>query len=281
MKKENTALLHACINSKTTDIDFPNLEGCKVKDADPDLELSYKRAVDDATAMRKSLMKPFWFLYTPIMIVGSIIMLIGAMLLDGESRIAAVATMVCGAVLFLLFAPIAFKYMRKVNANEEYVCKLNRIQGIRDSIDLSLGAPMDANKIDIIYPASKLKRNGERGLLVTQKTFEFKVFKKDGDVCIIGGNSLYSLQNCVIRSFKINPKQVSFNEWTKKEGYLSPSYKQYKIGYYSKTNTYFIKNTGELCISLDNTDYYMTVLPWSINDLEKILEITATSPEKI
>ena len=98
MKKESTALLHACINSKTTDIDFPNLEGCKVKDADPDLELSYKRAVDDATAMRKSLMKPFWFLYTPIMIVGSIIMLIGAMLLDGESRITAVATMVCGAV---------------------------------------------------------------------------------------------------------------------------------------------------------------------------------------
>ena len=280
MKEEKKALLHGYTTADRLGIQFPNLEKHKVKDADSDLASSFKNALSEAKLMRKALMKKLWFLYTPAMIISTLLMLAGAILNDETSNSLYISLIVCGAILFFLFAIISMRYIRKINANEEYTLKLNKIQSLRDSIELSLGAPMDINKIDIIYPASKLKKNGEKGFFSTLKTYEFRIFKKDGNVCVIANNSLYILEGCEIKSFKINPKQVSFNKWNKKEGYSSPKYKPYKIGYYSKSNTYFVKNTGELRLSIDGDDYYATVLPWSVPDLEQILKITATLPEK-
>ena len=277
MKEEKNALLKAHIKADKSGLIFPNLEKHKVKDADPDLALSFKRAADDVIAMRKALMKKFWFLYTPAMVISTLLMLAGAILNDETDNPLFIFLLVCGAFFFAVFAFSSFKYMKKVNTNEEYTAKSNKALALRDSIELSLGAPMDINKIDIIYPSLKLKRNGRVGFFTMQRILETRIFKKDGDVCIIANNALYSLGSCEIKSFKINPKQVSFNEWTKKEGYSSPRYKEYKIGYYSKSNTYFIKNTGELCLGIDGEDFYITVFPWSVADLEQILEITATT----
>ncbi len=280
MKEEKKALLQGYTNADILGIAFPNLEKYKVKDGDSDLASAFKNALSEAKLMRKALMRRLWFLYTPVMIISTLLMLAGAILNDETSNSLYISLVICGAIFFFLFAIISMRYIRKVKANEEYNATLNKAAALRDSIELSLGAPMDINKIDIIYPASKLKKNGEKGFFSTQKTYEFRIFKKEGDVCVIANNSLYILPKCEITDFKINPKQVSFNEWTKKEGYVSPKYKPYKISYYSKSNTYFIKNTGELHLRIDGDEFYVTVLPWSVPDLEQILEITATLPEK-
>ena len=277
MKEEKKALLNAHIKADKSGLIFPNLEKYKTRDADADLNLSFKRATDEAMAMRKALMKKFWFLFTPVMIISVILLLVGALLLDEAQNTVAIILIVCSTVSFVIFTLAAMKHLHKANTSEEYTDKLNKVFAIRDSIELSLGAPGDINKIDIIYPASRQKKNGNIGIFQTLKIFEFKIFKKDGDVCVIANNSLYTLAGCEIKSFKINPKQVSFNEWNKRDGYSSPKYKEYKIGYYSKSNTYFIKNTGELCLSVGGDDFYITVFPWSVPDLEQALEITATT----
>ena len=37
---------------------------------------------------------------------------------------------------------------------------------------------------------------------------------------------------------------------------------------------------NELCLRIDNEDYFITVFPWSIKDLEDVLKITSTPTEK-
>ena len=280
MKEERKALLNALIQPDKSSLIFQNLEKYKTRDADPDLNLSFKRATDDAMAMRKSFMKKFWLLFAPSFVFSMALLIVGSLFLNGEQNTFGLILIAVSAVSFAIFTFAIMKYLRKLNSREEYTNKLDKISAIQDSIELSLGAPMDKNKTDIICPAKHLKKNGNVSIFTTQKMIEARIFKKGGDVCIIANNSLYTLADCEIKSFKINPKQISFNEWSKRDGYSSPLYKPYKIGYYSKSNTYFIKNTGELCLSVENEDYYITIFPWSVPDLEQALEITATLPEK-
>ena len=118
MKEERKALLNALIQPDKSSLIFQNLEKYKTRDADPDLNLSFKRATDDAMAMRKSFMKKFWLLFAPSFVFSMALLIVGSLFLNGEQNTFGLILIAVSAVSFAIFTFAIMKYLRKLNSRQ-------------------------------------------------------------------------------------------------------------------------------------------------------------------
>lgn len=277
MKDTRKELFHIYVEAKTEKISYPYLEKYKVREADGDIIEEQKRAAADFKKMGNRIVKRLLSLVIPAFLITILLVAFGSVIRDSQTRIIVIIT---GALIGVGMMIYAIKRLIKEMRDDEYIGVKDKLDSFDNAIAFNLGAPTDAKTIDLIVPVQKKKLDGSLGFSVLRKNLTYKIFKKGEDVYVISSHFLFLLPKENMTLFEINPKAAPFQNWDKKESYMSEKYKPYKIGYNSQSYTYFVKNTAELNFRIENEDFKAVIMPWSTPDIEELLNIKATEMPK-
>ena len=277
MKDTRKELFHTYVEAKTEKISYPYLEKYKVREADGDIIEGQKRAADHYKKVSGIVLKRCLALGIPGFFITLLLVAFGSVIYDKDTRI---IIMLFGALIGTGLSFYALMRFIKERKSEEYVGAKDKLDSFDNAIAFNLGAPSDAKTVDLIVPVQKKKLDGSLGFSVLRKNLTYKIFKKGEDVYVISSYFLFLLPKKKVTLFEINPKAAPFQNWDKKESYMSEKYKPYKIGYNSQSYTYFVKNTAELNFRIENEDFKAVIMPWSSPDIEELLNIKATEMPK-
>ena len=277
MKDTRKELFHTYVEAKTEKVSYPYLEKYKVREADADVIERNKRANADFMEIKKKAFKNFFI--PSILGVAITILFIAFSSVIWDSSTQSIV-MITGVVVGVILVLLGVKRRLSVIKTDEYERAVKNLESSVDAIAFNLGTPSDAKTVDIISPVQKKKLDGKLGFSIARKNITYKIFKKSEDVYVIASNCLFLLPVTDVVLFTVDPKAAPFQNWDKKESYISERYKSYKIGYNSQSYTYFVRNTSELVFRINGEDHKAIIMPWSTPDIEELLNMKALIPEK-
>lgn len=147
-------------------------------------------------------------------------------------------------IIFGILTLIAHLSKKKVLESEENQVVSNRVDNVLNVIDMELGVPSTAVKVDLLTFAYKLK-NGEpvakeRGMMTTPYVnFEYKLFVENGNIYIVDTDTKYVIDGKSIKGISTVNKRIGVVMWNKEISFKDGVYKPYKIS--SNDNGIFFK----------------------------------------